>query len=117
MWRGLCTCLSVAGSQASTARRKTTKSMEMHAVWVWTRKAQGTITVSDRAVISYENRHFLGNGNTWTYSDLPAFDIINLGHKATAATWPVAKTFMTTCLFYCFTGTVCRAVLVACNLE
>ena len=58
VWRGLCTCLSVAGSQASTARRKTTKSIEMHAVWVWTCKAQGTITVFDGAGISYENRHF-----------------------------------------------------------
>ena len=29
--------------------RKTTKSIEMHAVWVWTRKAQGTITVLDGA--------------------------------------------------------------------
>jgi len=50
-------CLSVAGSQAP-APQKMTKSIEMHAVWVWIRKAQGTTTVLDGAEISCEKRHF-----------------------------------------------------------
>jgi len=84
---------------------------------VWIRKAQGTITVLDGAGISTEKKHFWGNGNTWAYSDLPAVDILNLIHKAAAATWPLATTFMSTCLFCCFSSTVYRAVLVTCNLE
>ena len=83
---------------------------------MWTFKAQGTIIVLDWAWISREKRA-LGNGYTWAYSDLPAVDILNLIHKVAAAMWPLAVTFVATCLFCCFSGTVYRAVLVACNLE
>jgi len=41
----------------------------------------------------------LRNGNTRAYSDLPAVDILNLIYKAAAATWPLAMTFVSTCLF------------------
>jgi len=59
----------------------------------------------------------LGNGNTWVYSDLPVVYILNLIHNAAAVTWPLATTFVASCLFCCFSGAVYRAVLVACNLE
>jgi len=89
----------------------------MHVVWVWTRKAQGTVTVLDWAGITYKKMHFWGDGNTWANSDLSAVDSINLIHQAAAAIWPLATTFITTCLFSCFSGTVYRAVSVACKLE
>ena len=69
----------------------------MHAVWVWTRKAQGTITVLDAAGISYEKRHFWGNGNTRAYSDLSAVDILSLIYKVAAAMWPLVTAFIATC--------------------
>jgi len=69
----------------------------MHAIWVWTRKAQGTIKVLDAAGIFYEKRHFWGNSNTWAYSDLLAVDILSLIHKAAAAMWRLVTTFIATC--------------------
>jgi len=57
----------------------------MHVVWVWIRKAEGSITVLNAAGITYEKMHFWRNGNTWAYSDLSAVDSINLIHKAAAA--------------------------------
>ena len=85
----------------------------MHVVWVWIRKAQGTVTVLDGARISQEKRHFGGNGNTWANSNLSAVDSIHLIHNAAAAMWPLATTFITICLFCSFSGklTVYRAVL------
>ena len=66
----------------------------------------------------HENMHFWGNVNTWANSDLPAVDILNLIHKAAAAMWSPATTFLGSCLvFFSFCGTVHGAVLVACNLE
>jgi len=65
----------------------------------------------------HEKRHFWGNVNTSANSDLPAVDILNLIHKAAAVMWPRVTTFVATCLFCCFSGTVYRAVLVTCNLE
>jgi len=90
-------CLSVVGSQAS-APQKTTKSK-------WSRD------------LLYEKRQFLGNGNTWAYSDLPAVDILNIIQKAATAMWPLATTFVGTCLFCCFSGSVYRAVLMSCDME
>ena len=60
-------------------------------------------------------RHFWGNVNTW--AKLPAVDILNLIHKVAAAMWPPATTFITPCILCCFSGTVYRAVFVACNLK
>jgi len=51
----------------------------------------------DRARIS-EVTPF-ADGNTRAYSDLPAVDILNLIYKAAAAMWPLAMTFVATCLF------------------
>ena len=65
----------------------------------------------------HEKRHFWENVNTWANSDMPEVDILSLIHKAAAAMWPMATTFLGTCIFCCFSGTVYRAVLVACNLE
>ena len=83
----VCVCVCLLQGHKRQARKKTTKSFEMHAVW-----------------------HFLGDGNTWAYSDLPAVDIINLIHKPAAAMWPLATNFIATCLLCCFSGTVYTAV-------
>jgi len=48
--------ITVAGSQ-TFAPQKTTESVEMHAVWVWTRNVQLTVTVLDGVGISYKKRH------------------------------------------------------------
>jgi len=57
--------VSVRCRVTSVSPSKTTKSIEVHAVWVWIRKAQGTIGVLDGTGISYEKKHLLGNGNAW----------------------------------------------------
>jgi len=59
----------------------------------------------------HEERHFWGNSNTWVNSDLFVVDILNLIHEAAAAVWPPATTFIATCIFFCFSGTVYTAVL------
>jgi len=91
----VCVCL-LQGHKRQPCK-KAIESIEMHAVWVWTRKAQGTITVLDAAGISYEKRHFWGNGNTRAYSDLPAVDILSLIYKVAAAMWPLVTVFIATC--------------------
>jgi len=50
----------------------------------------------------HDKRHFCGNVNTRANLDLPVVDIINLIHKAAAAMWPLATTFIVTCLFAVF---------------
>jgi len=73
--------------------------IDRDAVWVWTREAQGNIVVLIGAEVSYEKRQFFWEmvipGHR-SYSALPAIDIklIHLIHKAEAAMWPLATTFI-----------------------
>jgi len=92
--------VSVCCRVTSVSPAKTTKSTEMHVVWC------GLVSPRNHQGIRW-GRHLpleqalLRNSNSWVYSDLPAVDILNLIHKAVAAMWPLATTFVTTCLF-CF---------------